>query len=323
MKRYVFLFLVFLLLISFVSPVCAKMHKQRKGVAIVLADFGTTYNTGFVDIENIKKATKKAFPHEKVVFAFTSNIIRGIWHKRQHDKKFKNNPRYRDFLYVKGPLATIADLQDQGYKTIIVQPTLIYDGEEFNDLLSYIKGLNSIHTMKQKYMPFKKLVIGRPALGRNVWKYDYHEDIEIAARALSRDVKLAKKLNAALVYMGHGNEHYSTGVYAELQNTLRKIYKTDIIFVGTVEGFPSLEDTLKAVKQAKVKKIVLKPLMVVAGDHANNDMCGKKDSWKRAFEKAHIKVICEIHGLGENPDWINIYINHIKQVAKDNGIILK
>ncbi|WP_022670046.1 sirohydrochlorin cobaltochelatase [Hippea alviniae] len=297
---------------------------QHKGkVAIVLADFGTTYSTGFVDIENIKEAVQKAFPHEKVVFTFTSNIIRNIWHKRQHNKKFENNSKLKDFLYVKGPLATIADLQDEGYKTIIVQPTHIYDGEEFTDLLSYVNGLNSIKTMKKKYMPFKKLVIGRPALGRNVWKYDYHKDIEIAAKALKNDIELAKKNKAALVYMGHGNEHYSTGVYAELQKELRKMYHTDKIFVGTVEGFPSLEDVLSEVKRAGIKKVLLKPLMVVAGDHANNDMCGDEDSWKSAFKKEGINVVCSIHGLGENPEWVNIYIQHIKDVARDNGIKLR
>ena len=299
----------------------AKAQKGR--VAIVLADFGTTYSTGFVDIENIKESVQKAFPCERVVFTFTSNIIRSIWHKRQHNKKFENDPKLRDFLYVKGQLATIANLQDEGYKTIIVQPTHIYDGEEFTDLLSYVNGLRSIKTMKKKYMPFKKLVIGRPALGRNVWKYDYHEDIKTAAKALKDDVELAKEKGAALVYMGHGNEHYSTGVYAELQKELRSMYHTDKIFVGTVEGFPSLEDVLSAVKKANVKKVLLKPLMIVAGDHANNDMCGDEDSWKTAFEKEGIKVICYIHGLGENPKWVNIYIQHIKDVARDNGIELK
>jgi sirohydrochlorin cobaltochelatase len=305
-------------------PSFAKMHKAKPKTAIVLADFGTTYPTALIDIENVKKQVQKAYPKERVVFAFTSNIIRHIWHKRQHDKKFLNDPKFKDFLYVKGPLATIADLQDAGYKTIIVQPTHIYDGEEFSDLLSYVNGLNAIKTMKPKYMPFKKLVIGRPALGRNVWRYDYHKDMDIAAKALASDVEFAKQHNAALVYMGHGNEHYSTGVYAEFQKVLRDAYKTDNIFVGTVEGYPSLEDTINVVKKAGIKKVVLKPLMVVAGDHANNDMCGKDDdSWKREFEKAKINVICYIHGLGENNKWVNIYIKHIKQSAKDNGIKLK
>ncbi len=324
MKRFLGILLSVLILVGFSNPAFShSTHKDK--VAIVLADFGTTYPSAFVDIENVKNRVQKAFSQEKVVFAFTSNIIRHIWHKRQHDKKFLS--KYKDakeFLYVKGPLATIADLQDEGYKTIIVQPTHVYDGEEFHDVLSYVNGLNAIKTMKKKYMPFKKLVVGRPALGRNVWKYDYHEDIKIAAKALKSDVEYAKKHNAALVYMGHGNEHFSTGAYAELQKELRSMYKTDKIFVGTVEGYPSLDDTLKAVKQANVKKVVLKPLMVVAGDHANNDMCGsEKDSWVETFKKAGIKVLCYIHGLGENNAWVDIYINHIKQVAKDNGITLK
>ncbi|WP_025209381.1 sirohydrochlorin cobaltochelatase [Hippea sp. KM1] len=324
MRRVLEVVLVVLLVLVF-SNVGFAGHADKGKVAIVLADFGTTYPTGFVDILNIEKQVKKAFPHQKVVFAFTSNIIRHIWHKRRHDEGFlKKYPQAKEFLDIKGPLATIADLQDEGYKTIIVQPTHIYDGEEFHDLCSYVAGLNAIKTMKEKYMPFKKLVVGRPALGRNVWRYDYHEDIKIAAKALADDVAFAKKQKAALVYMGHGNEFFSTGAYAELQKQLRKMYKTNKIFVGTVEGFPSLEDTLDSVKREGIKRVVLKPLMVVAGDHANNDMCGKdEDSWRSAFKKAGIDVICNIHGLGENNKWVNIYIQHIRDVAKDNNIELK
>ncbi len=324
MKRFGVLLLTVFLAFGFSSASFSKVHNQNAKTAVVLADFGTTYKTGLVDIENIKEAVSKAYPHEKVVFAFTSNIIRHIWHKRQHDKKYMNNPEFKDFLYVKGPLATIADLQDEGYKTIIVQPTHIYDGEEFSDMLSYVKGLNSIKTMKAKYMPFAKLVIGRPALGRNVWKYDYHKDIKEAAKALKSDVELAKSKKAVLVYMGHGNEFYSTGAYAELQKELRRLYHTDKIIVGTVEGYPSLEDAVSQAKSIKAKRVLLKPLMVVAGDHANNDMCGSDDdSWKNVFKKAGIDTICYIHGLGENKKWVDVYIKHIKQVAEDNGIVLK
>jgi sirohydrochlorin cobaltochelatase len=307
-----------------VSQAVAMKHPANKK-AIVLAGFGTSYPSALLNITNIQKAVQKAFPNIKVRIAFTSNIIRKIWHKRQHDTRFlaANRDIPKEILYVKGPLATIAELQDAGYRTIIVQPTHLYCGEEFLDLCSYVRGLNSIKTIKKKYSPFIKLVIGRPALGMFGPTHDYHEDMKVAAKTLAKDVMLAEKNNSALVYMGHGNEFFSTGIYTEFQQIMRKTYPKAHIFIGTVEGYPSLSDTLFAVKHSKIRKIILKPFMIVAGDHANNDMAGDDDdSWKNTFKKEGIRVKCIIRGLGENQKWANIYVKHIKDVAKDNNITL-
>jgi len=325
MKKKLSTSFIILMLSLALSVACFAMGKQKNKKAIVIAGFGTSYPSALVSITNIQKKVREAFPDVEVRIAFTSNIIRKIWHKRQGDAAFlaehKDIPR--EILYVKGPLATIAELQDEGYRTIIVQPTHIYDGEEYTDLCSYVRGLNGITTIKKKYSPFAKLVIGRPALGQHGPVYDYHEDMEVAAKALAPDVQLAEKKGAALVYMGHGNEFYSTGIYAEFQKVMRKVYPKTRIFIGTVEGFPSLEDVLSAVTHSKIRKIILKPLMIVAGDHANNDMAGDDgDSWKSTFKRAGVRVKCVIHGLGENPGWDEIYVNHIKDVARDNNIEL-
>ena len=312
----------------FTLPVMASHgHKEKTDkVAIVLAGFGTSYPSALVAITNIQDTVQKAFPKTRVKLAFTSNIIRKIWHERQNDQKFlaKNPTVPKDILYVKGPLATIADLQDEGYTTIIVQPTHIYFGEEYNDLSSYVNGLNSIKTIKSKFMPFKKLVIGRPLLGKCGIEYDYHDDMISAAKALAADVALAAQNNAALVYMGHGNEYYSTGTYIEFQQTMRKMYPKNNIFIGTVEGYPSLDNVLDALTHTKVKKIILKPFMIVAGDHANNDMAGDEDdSWKNIIKARGIKVIPVTKGIGENTAIAEIYVGHIKDVARDNHITLK
>jgi len=301
------------------------MGPKKDQKAIVLAGFGTSYPSAVVAITNIKDEVQKAFPKVKVKLAFTSNIIRNIWHGRQNDKKFlsenKNIPK--EILYVKGPLATIADLQDEGYNIIIVQPTHIYYGEEYTDLTSYVNGLNSIKTIKAKFMPFKKLVLGRPLLGKCGTSHDYHEDLLPAAKALAPDVALAKKNHATLVYMGHGNEFYSTGMYIEFQQALRKMYPDIPIFVGTVEGYPSLDNVVSGLTHTGTKKILLKPFMIVAGDHANNDMAGDEDdSWKMVIKSKGIKVITVIHGIGENPKIADIYVVHIRNVAKDNRIKL-
>jgi len=296
----------------------AMEHKDSKK-AIVIACFGTTYPETLVDILDIKASIQKAFPEWKVKLAFTSNMIRKIWQERRHDPKYKNVPE--EIRYVKGVLATIADLQDEGYTTIIVQPTHLYAGEEFTDLMSYINALNQIKTIKTKYMPFRKLVVGRPILGMPGPQHDYHRDLEIAARALRDDVEFAKKKNAALVYMGHGNEFYSTGAYIELQQTMRKMYPDTRIFIGTVEGFPTLDDVIKGLVHTGVKRVVLKPLMIVAGDHARNDMAGDDpDSWKNRIKARGIEVIPIVKGLGEKKSIQQILIQHIKDAARDNGI---
>ena len=301
------------------------MGQQEDKKAIVLAYFGTSCPYALVAVMDIYTEVQKAFTDVEVKVAFTSNIVRRIWHKRQDDRAFLagHGDIPKDILYVKGPLATVADLQDGGYRSIIVQPTHIYDGEEYSDLCEYVRNLNHIRTIKAKYMPFKKLVIGRPALGKNGPEYDYHRDMEVAAKALCRDVALAKKDNAALVYMGHGNKFYSTGVYAEFQQVMRHEYHSAQIYIGTVEGFPSLDDVVSAVRHAHIKKVLLKPLMIVAGDHARNDMAGDgDDSWKNTFKRAGIRVICDIHGLGEDKQWARIYVQHIRDVAHDSHIEL-
>jgi sirohydrochlorin cobaltochelatase len=324
MKKLSFVFIALILsLIMSVPSFAMGPNKDKK--AIVLASFGTSYPSALTAITNIRDEVQKAFPKVKVKLAFTSNIIRKIWHDRQNDKAFvkehKDIPE--DILLIKGPLATIADLQDQGYTTIIVQPTHIYYGEEYMDLTSYITGLNSIKTIKPKFMPFKKLMIGRPLLGKAGASHDYHEDLIIAAKALASDVSLAKKKHAALVYMGHGNEFYSTGAYVEFQQALRKMYPDTSIFVGTVEGFPSLDNVVSGLTHMGIKKALIKPFMIVAGDHATNDMAGDEDdSWKSVIKSKGITVITVIRGIGENSDIAKIYVNHIKDVASDNHIEL-
>ena len=321
MKNIISKMLVGIALFAMVFQVVA-MGKQKAKKAIVIASFGTTYLSALQNITNVSDKVQQEFPRVKVKCAFTSNIIRKIWHSRRNDKAFmgKNAIKYGEFLNVKGILGTIGDLQDEGYTDIVVQSTHIFAGEEFTDLTSYIAGLNSITTLKKKFMPFKSLLLGRPALGKAGVVHDYHEDLKIGAVALAADVKLATKNHAALVYMGHGNEFFSTGIYAEFQQAMRRQYPQVKIFIGTVEGFPSLENVLEALKKGGVKKIILKPLMVVAGDHANNDMAGDSDdSWKNMIGKLDIEVVPVLKGLGENPQWVKIYVQHIKDILKDNN----
>jgi len=320
-KLSLIIVMIFLSLTIVISSFAMEAQKDKK--AIVLAQFGTSYPSALAALTNIQKQVQDAFPGVKVKMAFTSNIIRKIWHERQNDKKFleenKNIPE--EILYVKAPLATIADLQDEGYATIIVQPTHIFEGEEYLDLKSCVDGLDSITTIKPRHKPFKKVVLGRPLLGKKGEEYPYHKDLEAAAKTVKADVELARKNKAALVYMGHGNEYLSTGAYIEFQETLRRTYPETPIYLGTVEGFPSLDDVVSGLVRDRIRKVVLKPFMIVAGDHATNDMAGDEDdSWKTTFKSKGIEVVTVIAGLGENPEIGKILIQHIKDCARDNQI---
>ena len=323
MKKMV---IIFMAIIFMATSVLAMGHHQKKDkTAIVVAAFGTTYMSGLSQILNIYNTIKKEFPHTKVAITFTSNIIRNIWKKRQAEaQKWLNKGVPKEVLYVKNMIATVGDLIEDGYKTIIIQPLHITYGEEYFDVLSYANGLRSIQTIKKKWMPIHKIVVGRPLLGTFGPKYDYHEDIKIAVESLKDDIMLAKKKNACLVYMGHGNEFFSTGLYAETQKEFRKIYPDVKTYIGTVEGYPSLDDLVIALKHCDKKNIVLKPFMIVAGDHANNDMAGPdKDSWKNVISAQGFHVIPILKGLGAKKKIAEIYVQHIKDVARDNGIVLK
>ena len=309
------------------SGLKAEEHKSKDKTAIVLAMFGTTVEPALKGLINIQTRIAKKYPNTPVKIAFTSNIIRKIWQKRAKDPNYAKEHKEitPEILQVKGPLACIADLQDEGYNNIVVQPTHIAPAEEYLDLCSYINGLNSIKTIKKKFAPFKKLVVGRPALGTFGVEFPYEKDIEKAAEALAEDVKSAAKEDAILLYMGHGNDFFpSSGSYLQFQAVMQKMYPETPIYVGTVEGFPQLPYVIPLLKKTGKKKIILKPFMIVAGDHARNDMAGpEEDSWKNILEKEGFEVTPVINGLGESNTFADIYISHLEDAAKAAGINLK
>ncbi len=309
------------------SPGFSHEKPRHAGDAIVLATFGTAVPNALPGLLHIRDRMQKRFPETQIRIAFTSNMIRRIWHKRQHDEAFKKaNPLVPQDIYsAKGPLATIADLQDEGYSTILVQPTLITLGEEYLDLSSYIDGLNSIHTIKAKNQPFARLVLGRPALGTMGPKHPYIDDIKEVAKALAGDVKKAEEKGAALLYMGHGNEYFpSSGSYLELVNVMHSLYPETRTYIATVEGFPGLETVMQQMKKDKVEKVLLKPFMDVAGDHAHNDMAGDgPDSMKSVLTRNGFRVTTVMQGMGEEDGFADVFVDHLAQTAEDFGITLK
>lgn len=310
-----------------VSTVLGNEKPEKNTHAIVLATFGTTVPSGLQGITHIRDRIQKKFPGTEVRIAFTSNMIRKIWHKRQNDDLFKkeNSSVPSDIFSIKGPLATIADLQDDGFTTILVQSGHITLGEEYLDLVSYIKGLNAITTIKEKNRPFVKLVVGRPALGTMGTEHPFSDDITQVAKSLAGDIQKASEAKSALVYMGHGNEFFpSSGSYLQLIDVMNTLYPKTKTYIATVEGFPTLDTVIKQLKKDGIDKVLLKPLMSVAGDHAKNDMTGEgPESMKSILTKNGFKVTTVVEGMGEQDGFADIFVNHLVETAIDNGISLK
>jgi sirohydrochlorin cobaltochelatase len=310
------------LLVSF--PAIAGHHEAAPVKrAIVLAAFGTSYPEALQSILNIRKKVEQAHPEIPVRVAFTSNIIRKIWQERQTDAAWRQaNPEVpEDILLVKNTLATMADLQNEGYTDVTVQSLHVFAGEEFHDLMLTVNAMRSLQAMKPRYKPFKRVALGRPALGIPGEAYPYAEDIAAAAKTLGGDVAQAKEMNAALVYMGHGNDYFSTGIYAEFQKAMQRTYGHPV-FVACVEGYPAFDDLEAGLKASGKKKILMKPFMVVAGDHASNDMAGDEaDSWKVMLSRQGYDVTTELRGLGSLDAWADLYVDHLNDAMGQSGLL--
>ncbi|WP_163335806.1 sirohydrochlorin cobaltochelatase [Desulfopila sp. IMCC35008] len=309
-----------------VASASGTMGKPGSGKnAILLASFGTTVPKAVSAITNISDTVRKAYPETEVRITFTSNIIRSIWKKRQAEpQKWLDQGIPEEILYIKNFIATVGDLLEDGYTNIVVQPTHMFFMEQSHDLQQYVNGLASIRTMKDRWKPIDTLVMGRPALGMPGDTYSYHEDVAAVCRTLAGDAEAARKSGSMLVYMGHGNEHWSTGIYTETQKKMREMYPDVATFIGVVEGSPSLDDFMSHLKYSKTRKVMLKPFMIVAGDHATNDMAGpEEDSWKSILNKEGYDVQPVLKGLGLNNNFAALFVDHIADAASDAGLTLK
>jgi sirohydrochlorin cobaltochelatase len=313
-----------LLLLPFTDSLAMKNSPEK--TAIVIAAFGTTYPSAVDALLAIVRDVEAKYPNTPVRMAFTSNIIRKKWHARASDQDYRQaNPQVPDHFYrIKSLLGTLADLQDAGHKTIVVQPTLLTHGEEYLDVQAFIDGLLSIRTTKDRWRPFNKIALGRPLMGTWGDKHPYVADLEQLADALAPDAEQAIAANAALVYMGHGNEHLSTGLYSELEELMLQRYPQLTTRIGLVEGEPAFSSVLKKLQLDNPENISLKPLMVVAGDHATRDMASTEaDSWRSQLVAAGFSVEPIMQGLGDNPAVRQLFIMHLRDAATEAGIELR
>lgn len=249
--------------------------------AILAASFGTSFlETREKNILAVEEALTKAFPDSRLYAAYTSGMVR-----RALEKKGVSVPDVSKALD-----QMLAD----GVKTLTVVPTLLLLGEEYDRLCAVIE---------KRRGDFEAVTIAKPLLASQ-------EDMELVLKSVAE--ANPTEPDEALVCMGHGTRQFTNTVYAAL-DYLAKARGLPHVFIGTVEAFPDLETVLAAVKQAGYQKVLLTPLMLVAGDHATNDMAGdEEDSWRKAFENAGFSVRCTVRGLGELPEIRTLYRAHAK-----------
>ena len=273
---------------------------------LLVVSFGTSFNDSRAkDIKGVEDALQAAYPDWSVRRAFTAQII--INHVQARDgEKIDNMQQAMD--------RAVAN----GVKNLVVQPTHLMHGAEYDEMMEMIDDYRD---------KFESVAVAEPLLGEvGADATVINEDKEAVAKAVTAEavatagydsVEAAAKDGTAFVFMGHGTSHTAKVSYSQMQTVMQTL-GYDNVFIGTVEGEPestSCENVIEAVKAAGYTKVVLRPLMVVAGDHANNDMAGAdEDSWLSQFEAsgAFDSVDCQIAGLGGVADVEQLYIAHTK-----------
>ena len=278
---------------------------------ILVVSFGTSFNDSRAeDIGGVEKALQAAYPDWSVRRAFTAQII--INHvQARDDEKIDNMDQ------------ALERAVDNGVKNLVVQPTHLMHGAEYDELTE------AVENYKDK---FESVKIAEPLLGEvGADETAINEDKAAVAEAITAEavktagfdsLDAAKEEGTAFVFMGHGTSHTAKVSYSQMQTQMNDL-GYDNVFIGTVEGEPedtACENVIDAVSEAGYTKVILRPLMVVAGDHANNDMAGEdEDSWLSQFEASEKfeSVDTQIFGLGEIEGIQKLYIDHTAAVINE------
>ena len=271
---------------------------------ILVVSFGTSFNDSRVaDIGGVEKAIAEANSGWSVRRAFTAQII-------------INHIQARDDEKIDNVEQALERAVDNGVKNLVIQPTHLMHGAEYDELME---------TVKDYMDKFDSVSVAEPLLGEvgddakviNADKKAVAEAITAQAvkEAKYDSLDAAKEDSTAFVFMGHGTSHTAKVSYSQMATQMEEL-GYDNVFIGTVEGEP---------EETGYKNVILRPLMVVAGDHANNDMAGDdEDSWKSQFEasKAFDSVECQISGLGEIEAIQKLYVQHTKDAIASTGLIV-
>lgn len=256
-----------------------------KETELLVVSFGTSFRENREKtIGAIETALELAFPDYSVRRAFTSKMILSVLEKRDHIK-MDDVP------------AALNRAISNHVQNLIIQPTHLMDGLEYAKLLRYLEPFSNC---------FASLKVGMPLLHSE-------NDFPAVIQAVVEDTEQYRDGKTAICLMGHGSEAEANKVYTKMQNKLGEMGYSDY-YVGTVEAKPDLADILALVKEKNYHRVVLQPLMIVAGDHANNDMAGDDDdSWKSVFSSNGYEVVCVLKGLGEIKGIQDLAISHVKE----------
>lgn len=301
-----------------------RKREQVNRKAIVLAHFGTSFPSALSALDNIKRHVTEAFPAIETRICFTSNMIRNIWAGRANEPDYWYRQGVsEEVLRVQGFLGMVGSLHDRNFRTIIVQPTHIYHGEQYEDLKSYVTALRSIRTVKRVWKPFEQIVLSRPVLGTFGVTRAYRDDIEEVVGVLGADIERAREMDAAMLYVAHGNDFFSSGVFHELLQALRLSHPETPTYIGMVEGYPGIDHIVEELRWEGIGKVLLKPLMMTAGDHAHHDIdSDEPDSWRGRLEAEGCQVVSMMEGLGSCDAFAGLFIRRIRETAEDNEIDL-
>ena len=250
---------------------------------LLVVSFGTSFNDSRrLTIGAIEDKLDEEFGKDySVRRGFTSQII------IDHVKR-------RDGIAIDNMTEALDRAVDNGVKNLVIQPTHLMNGLEYTDVVNEVGDYADA---------FDQVVIGDPLLTSD-------EDFDEVVKAITDATAEYDDGETAICFMGHGTEADSNEVYQKMQDKLTDA-GFENYFVGTVEATPSVDDVLAKVQAGDYKKVVLEPLMIVAGDHANNDMAGDEEgSWKTTFEDAGYDVTCLVRGLGELPAIQDIFVKH-------------
>ena len=277
---------------------------------ILVVSFGTSFNESRAeDIKGIEDALQEAYPDWSVRRAFTAQII--INHVQARDNEFIDNVDQ-----------ALERAVNNGVKNLVIQPTHLMHGAEYDELMDALANYED---------KFESVAVAEPLLGEvgsdaTVINADKKAVAVAVADAAAKDagfdsIKAMQEAGVALVLMGHGTAHEAKVSYSQMQTQMQEL-GYDNVFIGTVEGEPeetACENVIDAVAEAGYKTVVLRPLMVVAGDHANNDMAGEdEDSWLSMFNASgkFDTVDTQISGLGRIEEIQKLYVAHTKDVLK-------
>lgn len=263
-------------------------HKKPTKSALLLVTFGTSIPEAQGVFGKLDAAYKKAFPGMEIRWAYTSAQIRAIVAKEQG-------------LTWDSPEEALAKLMSEHYTQVAVQSLHVIPGAEYHDLVRKVHGFKS---MSYNFRP----LIGYPLCSNT-------EDLAIVAEALMANLPKERKADEAVAFMGHGTHHPAGVVYPAMAYMLKN--SDPLTFMGTVEGYPELDDIKEMLKKAGVKKVHLLPFMTVAGDHTVNDMAGDEDdSWKSVLNAMGIEAKPHLVSILEYPQIVDLYIEHTKNIMR-------